>query len=326
MGAVVDRAAGALAGCPLGEYPLAPEPSEAARCHLSASTIQRWLDQAGQSAEGSLRGQWVEVATRGVVGLDGLWARLRRGVRGVVLLLVESGSGFCWPPMVVEREAAAGWQALVRRAEQAGLALAAVRGVVSDGGNGIVEALEATLDWVNHQRCVFHLWRGLAGDLAAAAEQEAAGLHGAAATAVKRRVKRTLRPAVRAVFDAPTPEAAEAALVPLRQLPGGEALARRLAPDLDAALVVRNPYNPGLARITPETSWRDFRRRLSRGRNHGSAQRLERAALLWHVYHNAEPSQARCERTRSYRHPSHSPLAAAGVALEGLTYLDLLAV
>lgn len=37
-------------------------------------------------------------------------------------------------------------------------------------------------------------------------------------------------------------------------------------------------------RVSPEWLWRDFRLRLSRGRNHGSSERLERAALVWGIY------------------------------------------
>ena len=45
--------------------------------------------------------------------------------------------------------------------------------------------------------------------------------------------------------------------------------------------------------VSPEWYWRDFRLRLSRERNHRSEPRLERAALLWAIYHNFEPAQWR---------------------------------
>ena len=66
--------------------------------------------------------------------------------------------------------------------------------------------------------------------------------------------------------------------------------------------------------------------RLSHGRNHGSAVRLEQAALLFAVYLNFEPAQERSERRRSYRHPGLSPLVVAGVPPNGISYLDALSV
>ncbi len=41
--------------------------------------------------------------------------------------------------------------------------------------------------------------------------------------------------------------------------------------------------------VSPEWYWRDFRLRLSHGRNHRSEQRLERAALLWAIYATSSP-------------------------------------
>ncbi len=76
----------------------------------------------------------------------------------------------------------------------------------------------------------------------------------------------------------------------------------------------------------PEWCWRDFRLRLSQGRNHGPPARLERAALLWAVYRNFTPAQERSECKRHYRHPGQSPLAVAGVPPDEVSYLDALAV
>ena len=57
-------------------------------------------------------------------------------------------------------------------------------------------------------------------------------------------------------------------------------------------------YNRGLLRVSPAGCWRDFRLRLSHSRNHGSDPRLERAALVWAIYHTCTPAQERYERTR----------------------------
>jgi len=66
----------------------------------------------------------------------------------------------------------------------------------------------------------------------------------------------------------------------------------------DHLLAHRLDYFRDVVRVTPEWYWRDFRMRLSHGRNHGNEQRLERAALLWAIYHNFERTQMRKRQER----------------------------
>lgn len=108
----------------------------------------------------------------------------------------------------------------------------------------------------------------------------------------------------------------------------GQKMAKLMREHLEAALVYRRPINQGLMRVSPEWCWRDFRMRLSRGRNHRSSERLERAALVWAIYHNFTPAQWRCERKRRYRRPGMSPLevAGAGAGPGNISYLDALGV
>ena len=307
--------------------PLDPVPSDVLACHLSASTIERWLDQAGLVATASVAEQWVGVESSGQLATDGLWARLRGGTKRVVLALVDNVTGVVWPPVVVAGEStAAAWATLFARAEQAGLVLSELRGIASDGATGLESYRRQALPWVSHQRCVFHLWRGLAGPLATAVATVATALAGAAARTATRQARRTLVGLVRAVYDAATEAEAQAALARLAAHDLGAALADLVAAQLEAAHVFRCGYNRGLGRASPEWLWRDFRLRASHGRNHGSDQRLERAALLWAVHRNFEPAQGRSERSRSYRHPGQSPLAVAGLSPGDVSYLDALAV
>jgi transposase-like protein len=307
--------------------PLDAEPAPDARCWLSASTVQRWLDETGARAEATVPDQLAGVASSGQVATDGLWARLRHGTKRVLLLLTDCVTGVVYPPVVVADEAtAAPWARLFARAQTAGMDRDALRGVVSDGAAGLGAYLGAALWWVNHQRCVFHLWRNLRGELARQTTAAATGLVGAAAQAVQRRVRRELVALVREVLDARDAVAAQAALVELAAHQSGAGLATVLAEHLDAALVYQIPYNAGLGRASPEWCWRDFRLRLSHGRNHGTDQRLGRAALVWAIYHNFEPAQERSERKRHYRRPGRSPLALAGVPPGAVSYLDALAV
>ncbi|MBI4491405.1 MAG: hypothetical protein HY690_01245, partial [Chloroflexi bacterium] len=248
--------------------PLDPPPPEATRCCLSASTVHRWLDRAGKVAQQSVPGQLAGVPTSGQVGTDGLWARLRGGTKRVVLLLVDHASGVLWPPVVVEgEEADSAWERLFARARQAGVDLDALRGVTSDGAWGLLGYLQRRLD---HQRCVLHLWRNLAGELARQVNAAATGLAGAAAEAARAQARTELVALLQRGFDAATEAEALAALAELAAHRLGAGVARALRKDLDAALVQLCRYNQGLLRVAPEWCWRDFRLRLSHGRNHGS--------------------------------------------------------
>jgi hypothetical protein len=166
----------------------------------------------------------------------------------------------------------------------------------------------------------------LAGQLAHDAALAAAAATRDLAEAVREQVRAELVALIHAVVDAASYEQAEAALVTLRSHPQGAALAQFLNEHLDQILVHLVAYYAGLQRVTPEWYWRDFRLRLSRGRNHGSDPRLERAALVWAIYHDFEPAQWRSERKRHYRYPGQSPLQVAGAPPGKISYLDALGV
>jgi hypothetical protein len=261
------------------------------------------------------------------MGTDGLWAVLRGGVKRVVLVLVDNVTGVIWPPAVVAgEEAAEAWGAVFGRAEQAGLGLDVLRGIVSDGATGLIGYLNKVVVWVNHQRCVWHVWRKLAGELARQVSAAACGVSGDAAKAARELVRQELVSLVHGVVDATSDAAAAAALRQLEAHRLGAGLAALLGREIDQLLVYRLRYNAGLVRVGPEWVWRDFRLRLSHGRNHRSEVRLERAALVWAIYRNFTPAQWRCERKRKYRHPGQSPLEVAGVSPGEISYLDALAI
>jgi hypothetical protein len=244
-----------------------------------------------------------------------------------VLLAVDNVSGLIYPPVVVENEErASAWQQLLERAQAAGLDLQHLRGICSDGANGLLSFLRHELSWVEQQRCVWHIWRGLSGDLGRAVSQAVRGLAQETAKTVRKTVRAELVKLIRGVIDAQDAEAAESALQQLLAHPQGQALGRQLSALMDRLLVYQMAYCRGLQRVSPEWYWRDFRLRLSHGRNHRSEQRLERAALLWAVYHNFEPAQWRSEHKRHYRHPGKSALHVAGVPPGQVSYLDALGV
>jgi transposase-like protein len=307
--------------------PLAAEPLAEERCHLAASTVHRWLDKAGRQAEASVAGQLAGIVQTVAVGTDGLWAKLRGGGKRVVLLLYDSVTGVVFPPLVTQgEESAKSWQQLFVRAQQAGLDLAQLRGVTSDGAKGVIAYLKEGLDWVQHQRCVWHLWRTLKGPIAQAVQAACAGWEGEAAKRKGTQVRKELGKLIHNVIDALDYAQAERAVEQLRHHPVGAQIAQMLNVYLDRIMVYSLDYYQGVQRVTPEWCWRDFRLRLSHGRNHGSESRLARATLLWAVYRNFTPAQVRSERKRHYRHPGLSPLAVAGFPHPNISYLDALQV
>lgn len=306
-----------------------PEPEAAKKCRLSPSTLHRWLDRAGEVAKGTVKGQLAGAKVSGEVGVDGLWAKLRGGTKRVVLVLVDSVTGLIYPPVVaLGEEDEAPWKRLFARAQRAGLSR--LRGVTSDGASGLVRFVDKTLYFVNHQRCVFHIWRNLAGELAKAVAEGtkdlATDVARDAAREAKKAVRQELTSLVHQVLDAKSEVEAERALAVLKAHHLGGKLAEVVEEHLDAALVYLNHHNRGLVRVGPEWLWRDFRQRVSRGRNHGSDERLERAALVWQVYANFTPAQWRKERKRKYKRPGKSSLELAGVPPGSLSYLDALKV
>lgn len=289
--------------------------------------MHRWLDGAGRVAEQTVQDQLEGVASSGQVGTDGLWAVLRGRAKRVVLVLVDNVTGLIWPPVVVEgEEDKKDWAKLFERAKRAGLDPDMLRGIASDGARGLVAYLNQALEWVNHQRCVLHIWRNLAGELARRSSEAAVGLTGQAAKVVRQQARRELVSLVHGVIDARGGAPGEAALAELAAHPLGAGLAAILEQHLDALWVYLLAYHKGLLRVSPEWVWRDFRLRVSRGRNHGSDGRLERASLVWAIYHNFEPAQLRSERKRKYRRAGLSPLAMSGQKVAGISYLDALAV
>ena len=297
----------------------ASEAESLERCYLCASTVHRWVGGAGKKAQKNIQDQWEDVPNSGQFGTDGLWARLRGRGQRVLLLLVDTVTGVVWTTYVAAGEKHAKvWEGLFRRAKRAGLSWRDLDSVVSDGAQGLLSFLRTLLGRVHHQRCVWHFWRNLAGDIAKVVAAVAKG--------AQDQVRKDLRRLLHAVIDAASYQEAEEALQLLRAYPGAAQLAQKVHEQLDRLLYHLLPSHEGLVRISPEWLWRDFRLRLSHGRNHGSDERLAQAGALWMVYHNFTPAQWRSERKRKYKHPGLSPLQVVGAAPGEISYLDALEV
>jgi transposase-like protein len=229
------------------------EPGEREKCHLSASTVERWLVGMGKEARRRVPGQLEGVPMSGQMGTDGMWVRLRKGKLGSVLALVDCVSGVVCPPIVVPNETEArGWMRLFRRTMISGVDRDQILGVVSDGALGLGKFLSEQMEWVNHQRCLFHLWRNLLAEIRRVATLAAADLIGAAADELRKRVRTELVQLSSAVFDAPTEAAAQLALSTLQIDPHGASVATSVASVLESAFVHTKAHNLGLGRTVPE--------------------------------------------------------------------------
>lgn len=301
------------------------EPSEVReRCGLAASTVHRWLDGAGRQAEAGPQGQLKGVFCSGQMGADGLWARFRQGAQGVLLELTDSVTGVIWAVVAVADESTGSWRALLERAVEAGLEELRLEGLTSDGASGLLSYLREAWSGVHHQGCVWHFWRSVAGDLARAVSHAVKGMAKDAAKAMAQAVRQELVQLLHAVLDAQSFEQAEQALASLANHAYGQGLAQKVQEQGDRLFFHLLRCHQGLVRIAPEWLWRDFRLRPSRGRNHGCSERLQRAGLLWQVYHDLTPAQWRSEQKRKYKHPGQSPLQVAGSPPGNVTYLDAL--
>lgn len=183
------------------------------RCSLAASAVHRGLDGAGQRAVESVPEQLAGIGETQEVGTDGLWTKLKGQVVWVVLLAVDSVSGLIYPPVVArDEDSASAWEKLFTRARAAGLDLQKLRGLCAAGAQGLRASLRRDLVWVLQQRCVWHTWRNLSGELARALSQAAQGLADTAAETMRVKIRGELVKLLRGVIDAQSAAAAEAAL------------------------------------------------------------------------------------------------------------------
>lgn len=144
-------------------------PGVGERCYLATSTIHRWLDGAGREAEKTVPGQLRGLVSSRVVEADGLWARLRGGTKRVVLLMTDSVTGVIWPPVVaIGEETEAAWQAPLAAGARSRVGHETIAGGSSDGARGLLSYLRRGVSWLQQQRCVWHLWRHVATEIARA--------------------------------------------------------------------------------------------------------------------------------------------------------------
>ena len=293
--------------------PLDRPPAERERCHLSASTVERWLDRAGRRPRRTVGGQLAGCAELGAAG-D------RRAV-GAAAGRDHAGGACCWST------ASAGWSGRrswwPRRGDgpalgdgcstartSGGAGAETLRGVASDGAPRAGELPDGGAG-VGQPPALRLPPLARPGGRAGARRRRRGRRRrwpGRPPTAARRQARRELVGLVRGGPGRPErgrgpggagrPGGARARGRPARagrRAPGG-----RPGPPAAATTAAWRARRP-------EWLWRDFRLRLSHGRNHGSEQRLERAALVWAIYHNFTPPRNGANANATIATPAAAP-------------------
>ena len=295
----------------------APEPEP--EIELSHTTGWRWVQQVGASWRRREKA-YADVPQSGAVASDATYVRVRgiwRAVLGVVDGIKRTTFGLF--PLATE-ESDAEIERAFNLAERAGLNLEQIKVFASDGAAGFREFLARCLYWARHQRCVFHLWRNVLPLItryaAVAGDQWAEGL----------------KKCVACVWNATTRAEAEIMLNLLVAVYGAEPIAqeavRLVQETFEQAMIhlVAGLPQAGRTSCVCEWVWRYYKERVRQMGGFMSPDGCDHFNAIWEVALNFRRYQRRKERLRHYKYPGLCPLEVAGVMVQGVTWLDALAV
>lgn len=295
----------------------APEPEP--EIELSHTTGWRWLQNSGATWRKREKA-YTDVPQSGAVASDATYVRIR-GVCTAILGVVDGiwRTNFGLFHLATE-ESSDEIERAFDLAARAGLNLEAIRVFASDGAAGFREFLARCLYGVRHQRCVFHLWRNvlpiITRYVAVGGEEWAEGL----------------KKCIACVWNATTRAEAEIMLKLLVGVYGTEPIAQeavRLVQDtFEQAMTHLVAGLPGVGRTSCvcEWVWRYYKERVRQMGGFMSTDGCDNFNAVWEVALNFRRYQRRKERLRQYRYPGICPLEVAGVMVQGVTWLDALAV
>lgn len=295
----------------------APEPEP--EIALSHTTGWRWLQAAGEHWRQGQKA-YSEVPQSGVVATDATYVRIR-GVWTAILGIVDGVQRTLFGLFLLkDDESDEEIEHAFEEAARAGLNLEALQAFLSDGAAGFREFLARCLYWVRHQRCIFHLWRNVLPIIrryaTVAGEEWAKGL----------------KMCIAAVWNAGSRAEAEVALRLLQVAYGTEPVAqeavRLVQETFEQAMTHLAAGIAGLGRTTNvcEWVWRYYKERVAQMGGFMSRDGCANFNAVWGVALNFRRYQRRKERWRRYQHPGKCPLEVAGVMVQGVTWLDALAV
>jgi hypothetical protein len=263
---------------------------------------------------------YAEVPQSGAVASDATYVRIR-GVWTAILGIID---GINRTTFGLFHLAAAESDAEIERAfdvaAEAGLNLEMIKVFASDGAAGFREFLARCLSWVRHQRCVFHLWRNVWPTItryaAVAGEEWAEGL----------------KQCIACVWNATSRAEADAMLGLLVGVYGTQPIAA------DAVRLVQETFEQAMTHLSAgiagvgrtscvcEWVWRYYKERVRQMGGFMSTDGCDNFNAVWEVALNFRRYQRRKERLRQYKYPGLCPLEVAGVMVQGVTWLDALAV
>jgi len=292
-----------------------PEPE----IELAHSTGWRWLQASGESWR-QRKGAYGDVPQSGAVASDATYVRIR-GVWTAILGVVDG----IWRTTfglfhLATEESDAEVERAFDLAAKAGLNLELIKVFASDGASGFREFLARCLYGVRHQRCIFHLWRNVLPIItryaALAGEEWATGL----------------KHCIACVWNASSRVEADAMLTLLIAGYGAEPVAQ------EAVHLVQETFEQAMTHLTAglagvgrtscvcEWVWRYYKERVRQMGGFMSTGGCDNFNAIWDVALNFRRYQRRKERLRHYLYPGLCPLEVAGVVVQGVTWLDALAI
>jgi len=292
-----------------------PEPE----IELNHTTGWRWEQTAGESWR-KRKKPYAEIPQSGIVASDGAYVRIRgisRAVLGIVDALKGTIFGLC---PLKDEESDEEIERAFAEAERAGLNLEGIRVLVSDGASGFQEFLARCMHWVLHQRCIFHLWRNVLPIMAR---------YGT--TAGKKRALE-LKACIAAIWNASSRAEGQIALRLLIAAYATEPIAQ------EAVRIVQETFEEAMTHLAEgmtdvcrtsnpcEWIWRYYKERVRAMGGFMSGDGCHNFSAIWSVALNFRRHQRRKERLRHYAHIGKCPLEVAGVMVQGVTWLDALAV
>lgn len=295
----------------------APEPEP--EIELSPTTGWRWLQQSGASWR-KREQAYAEVPQSGAVASDATYVRIR-GVWTAILGVVDgiTRTTFGLFPLTTD-ESDEEIERAFDLAAKAGLILEQIKVFASDGAPGFREFLARCLYGVRHQRCVFHLWRNVLPIItryaAVAGDEWAEGL----------------KMCIACVWNATTKAEAAVMLKLLVGVYGAEPIAQEavhlVEKTFEQAMTHLSAGLAGVGRTSCvcEWVWRYYKERVRQMGGFMSTDGCDNFNAIWEVALNFRRYQRRKERLRQYKYPGLCPLEVAGVMVQGVTWLDALAV
>jgi hypothetical protein len=294
-----------------------PEPEP--EIELSHTTGWRWVQRSGASWRQREKA-YAAVPQSGAVASDATYVRIR-GICTAILGVVDG----IWRTTfglfhLATEESDEEIERAFDLAAKAGLILEQIKVFASDGAAGFREFLARCLYRARHQRCVFHLWRNVLPIItryaAVAGDEWAEGL----------------KKCIACVWNASSKAEAEAMLKLLVAVYEAEPIAQeavRLVQETFAQAMTHLVAGlPGVSRTSCvcEWVWRYYKERVAQMGGFMSADGCDHFNAVWEVALNFRRYQRRKERLRHYKYPGLCPLEVAGVMVQGVTWLDALAV